>query len=228
MREPVKTTSDRSVTETVDAVSLRTRKKQRTRQEIVEAAAMLFAARGFDRVTVAEIARAADVSEQTVYNYFPTKEQLVFDEEAAFEARFVSMVRDRPESVSPLDAVRTEIHLFLDQLGKRKPSQHRAGGMPYLVATSPTIRRYWLALAERYAHAVSRTLSRESAGALPTATANVIGFSLLAPFVVVIDELGKALLNGDNIQATLASLRPQLDKALDIMAHGFSPRSTKS
>lgn len=60
-----------------DELGLRERKKQRTRELIAETARRLFSARGFDRVTVAEIARAAEVSEQTVFNYFPTKEDLV-------------------------------------------------------------------------------------------------------------------------------------------------------
>ena len=59
------------------AEGLRERKKQRTREDIAAAAMALFSARGFDDVTVADVARAADVSEKTVFNYFPTKEDLV-------------------------------------------------------------------------------------------------------------------------------------------------------
>ena len=59
-------------------LGLRERKKQQTRELIAETARRLFTERGFERVTVAEIARAAEVSEQTVFNYFPTKEELVF------------------------------------------------------------------------------------------------------------------------------------------------------
>jgi AcrR family transcriptional regulator len=58
---------------------LRERKKARTRQVIADAAARLFAERGYERVAVSDVARAAEVSEQTVYNYFQTKEQLVVD-----------------------------------------------------------------------------------------------------------------------------------------------------
>ena len=58
---------------------MRERKKARTRQVIADAAARLFAERGYRRVAVSDVAREAEVSEQTVYNYFQTKEQLVID-----------------------------------------------------------------------------------------------------------------------------------------------------
>ena len=66
----------------------------------------LFAERGFDRVTVAEVAAAADVSEKTVYNYFPTKEDLFFDEVPAREAALVAAIRGRLEGESILSALR--------------------------------------------------------------------------------------------------------------------------
>ena len=58
---------------------LRERKKARTRQAIADAAARLFAERGYEQVAVSDVAREAEVSEQTVYNYFQTKDQLVTD-----------------------------------------------------------------------------------------------------------------------------------------------------
>src|SRR5215218_1083577 len=75
---------------------LRERKKQRTRELIAETAHNLFVERGFDAVTVAEVARAADVSEATVFNYFPTKEDLFYSGMEAFEAELVEAVRTRP------------------------------------------------------------------------------------------------------------------------------------
>src|SRR5947209_6777944 len=66
----------------------------------------LFAKRGFDHVTVAEVAAAADVSEKTVYNYFPTKEDLFFDEVPAREAALVAAITGRREGVSILGALR--------------------------------------------------------------------------------------------------------------------------
>jgi AcrR family transcriptional regulator len=77
-------------------LGLRERKKQRTRQLIADTARRLFAERGFDAVPVAAVARAAEVSEATVFNYFPTKEDLVYQNMEAFEAELLAAVRNRP------------------------------------------------------------------------------------------------------------------------------------
>ena len=74
---------------------LRERKKEQTRQLIAETARRLFSERGFDRVTVAEIARTAEVSEQTVFNYFPTKEDLVYWRLQSFEDELLRTIRER-------------------------------------------------------------------------------------------------------------------------------------
>jgi AcrR family transcriptional regulator len=65
---------------------LRERKTRLTRQRISDTATAMFLERGFDAVTVAEVARACDVSEKTVFNYFPTKESLVLDQEEGWTA----------------------------------------------------------------------------------------------------------------------------------------------
>src|SRR6266496_5136190 len=85
---------------------LRERKKQQTRESIAETARRLFAERGFDDVTVAEVARAAAVSEGTVFNYFPTKEELFYSGMEVFEAKLVEAVRERPPGESVLAAFR--------------------------------------------------------------------------------------------------------------------------
>src|ERR687884_1248 len=87
-------------------MGLREFKKQRTRQAIAETAMRLFVQRGFDRVTVAEVADAAGVSEKTVFNYFPTKEDLFFDEVPAREAALVNAVRGRTPGQSVVAALR--------------------------------------------------------------------------------------------------------------------------
>lgn len=76
-------------------MGLRETKKQHTREVIAAAAMGLFVKRGFDHVTVAEIAAAAEVSEKTVFNYFPTKEDVFYDEAPARLAELVDAVRSR-------------------------------------------------------------------------------------------------------------------------------------
>ena len=76
---------------------LRERKKQQTREAIAETARALFVERGFEAVRVAEVAEAADVSQKTVFNYFPTKEDLVFWRLEAFEEEILGAVRERAD-----------------------------------------------------------------------------------------------------------------------------------
>jgi AcrR family transcriptional regulator len=77
-------------------------RRQETRASIVDAAAELFAERGFDAVSVMEIARRAGVVEKTVFNHFPVKEGLVFDADPPMRTALLDAVRRRPagESVS--------------------------------------------------------------------------------------------------------------------------------
>lgn len=89
----------------VDEGGLRERRKQRTRRLISETAWRLFADRGFEQVTVADVARAAEVAEATVFNYFRTKEALVFQGMEAFEAALLEAVRSREPGETPVSAL---------------------------------------------------------------------------------------------------------------------------
>ncbi|HET6171743.1 MAG TPA: TetR family transcriptional regulator [Gaiellales bacterium] len=86
------------------ATGLRERKKERTRQLIAETARSLFQQHGFEYVTVARVAATADVSEATVYNYFPTKEDLFYSGMEVFEARLIEAIRARPAGETALAA----------------------------------------------------------------------------------------------------------------------------
>jgi AcrR family transcriptional regulator len=92
------------VTSNTQQPGLRERKKQRTRELIADTARELFLERGFDAVTVAEVARAADVDTKTVYNYFPSKPELFYYRFQGFEQAMVNAVRDRKVGMSILAA----------------------------------------------------------------------------------------------------------------------------
>ena len=88
---------------------LRERKKARTRQAISDIATGMFMERGFEAVTVAEIAEAADVSVKTVFNYFGSKEELFLDREAEIFAAITGAIADRPEGRSITEALASQL-----------------------------------------------------------------------------------------------------------------------
>ncbi len=119
---------------------LRERKKRATRQRISNVASALFRERGFDQVSVAEVARAAEVSTMTVFNYFPRKEDLFLDRIPEAVAIFSAAVRDRAPGETPLAALR---RLALELLDQRHPLGGPDSGFPdfwEVVADSPALR----------------------------------------------------------------------------------------
>jgi AcrR family transcriptional regulator len=87
---------------------LRERRKQQTRQAISDTATAMFAARGFDQVTIAEVAEAAGVAKMTVTNYFARKEDLVFDRAEGIIRHLADVVTTRAPGESMLAAIRRD------------------------------------------------------------------------------------------------------------------------
>lgn len=85
---------------------LRERKKQQTRDTIARAALELFAERGYDETTLAEIAEAADVSPRTIFAYFESKEEILFCDAPAELDAFKTALEQRPEDATTIDALR--------------------------------------------------------------------------------------------------------------------------
>lgn len=88
-------------------IGLRQRQKLARRERILSVAIDLFVEHGFEAVRVVDIAQAAEVSPGTVYNYFPTKEDLVFGGSAAFEESLIDALTSRPPQMSLVQAFRT-------------------------------------------------------------------------------------------------------------------------
>ena len=90
------------------APGLRERRKRETRQAISDIATRMFVARGFDDVTIAQVADAAGVAKMTVTNYFPRKEDLVFDRAEAVERHLADVIAARSSGESMLAAIRRD------------------------------------------------------------------------------------------------------------------------
>lgn len=99
-------------------IGLRERKKRRMYQVVSDIAIGLFLEKGFDQVSVAEVAAAAEISKPTLFRYFPAKEDLVLHRFADHEDEAARVVAEREEGQSPVDALRAG---FLDGLARRDP-----------------------------------------------------------------------------------------------------------
>jgi AcrR family transcriptional regulator len=98
-----------------EQAGLRARKKERTRDAIADAAISLFLARGFDEVSVSDIAATAEVSKPTLFRYFATKEDLVLHRFADHNGEAARVVRDRPPDTAPLTALHRHFRDGLDR-----------------------------------------------------------------------------------------------------------------
>jgi AcrR family transcriptional regulator len=95
-----------SLETTPTKLGLRERKKQQTRETIARAALRLFAERGYDETTLAEIAEAADVSPRTIFAYYESKEDILFCEEPSYFDWLKRKLDERPEGATTADALR--------------------------------------------------------------------------------------------------------------------------
>jgi AcrR family transcriptional regulator len=202
---------------------LRERKKARTRQVIADAAARLFAERGYERVAVSDVAREADVSEQTVYNYFETKEQLVTDRDELVQEELGRLIRSRAAGTTPAAAVREFVLDSVEGL-RRIPAEQWRGEIGYLAAISPAVHRIVLEMSDRQADAVA-TAIRETSDVTPE-IAKLQGIALASVFQILISEAGRRTREGQSQDQIADELRPAIEAIIDELDRWFRPRAT--
>jgi AcrR family transcriptional regulator len=171
---------------------LRARKKAATRRHISDVATRLFAQRGFDAVTVEEVARAADVSKMTVFNYFPRKEDLVLDR----EDELLALVRGAASRGIP--GLRG---LFLDLAVAGHPILGAVGGAPAfwaLVSSSPALVARWWAMLGAVEDAIAAALPG------PRDEAAVVAAMITGVWRAVSNEGLRRIRAGDDVGAIRA------------------------
>jgi AcrR family transcriptional regulator len=191
---------------------LRDLKKARTRRLIADTAARLFAERGYERVAVSDVAREAEVAEQTVYNYFPTKERLVTDREEQVQDRLCDLIRSRPPGVTPAAAIRGFVLEAVDGIRAIPPEIWR-GELGYLAAISPAVHRLVLELTDRQAAALATAISDTTAVA--PEVARLQGIALAAVFQIIITDAGQRARDGRSQAEIADELRPMVENILD-------------
>jgi len=203
----------------VASPGLRERKKARTRRLIADTAGRLFAERGYEHVAVTDVAREAEVAEQTVYNYFPTKEQLVTDREQQIQDRLCDLIRSRLPGVTPAAAVRDFV--LESVAGIRSiPEDLWRGELGYLAAISPAVHRLVLELADRQAAALAEVISDTTGG--PPEVARLQGIALAGVFQIIISEAGRRTREGQSQPEIADELYPVVGRLLDELDRWFS------
>lgn len=197
-------------------VGLRQLKKQQTRQAIYEAARRLFAERGFDRITVAEVAREANVSEVTVFNYFPTKEDLFYGGMHFFEEELLEAVRQRKPGESALRAIRRRL---LDSVeGLRSKERFVAiKKANETFAASPSLAARERQIVDRY----TRELAELMDGPEPDVEAVAVATALMGAHRAVVDHVRRRVQAGARGDALADDARTQIRRAFGRLERGL-------
>ena len=212
------------------AMGLRELKKQQTRQLIADTAWRLFADRGFDRVTVAQVAREAQVAEATVFNYFPTKEDLFYHRLEAFEAGLVEAVAAREAGEPALAAVRRYLlesgGLLTEAAAGDADAVARLRTVNRVIAASP-------ALQAREQQAIARSTNRlaellaTDTGAADDVTARTAANALLGVQRALVGHVRRRVLADDQPARLADDVRDLGRRAFTLLEQGLGVYAAK-
>jgi AcrR family transcriptional regulator len=205
---------------------LRERKKQRTRRLIRDTAVRLFMERGFDQVTIVEIAREADVSEATVFNHFPTKEDLVYGQMETFEQELLGAVRNRPTGESALAAYADFVFSIRGLMTEQQGAEQIAA-WARLVLDSPALvsREH-----ELFAHntaALAHLLAEETRARPDDLTPWIAAHALVGMHRSLLDYVRRQALAGRTNPSLARSIRRQGERAVAQLERGFGEYAIK-
>jgi AcrR family transcriptional regulator len=202
---------------------LRERKKQRTHQAISEAAISLFLRFGFDQVSVAQIADAAEVSKRTLFKYFPSKEDLVLDRFVDHVDEYATVVAGRAPDQSPLAALRAWV---LTGLAEREPTtglndDPNVLTFYRLVLDTPSVASRMRDYTQRGVDALAEAL-RTANPAEDELTAQLAATQLVAVLQALAGANWLALLNGASADEHHPEATRAAERAFALLENGIS------
>ena len=204
------------------AAGLRERKKQQTRELIAETARRLFAERGFERVTVAEIARAADVSDQTVFNYFPTKEELVYWRLGSFEEELLSTIRERDPGESILAAFGRFLLAQRGLLGQSDPeAREHLVAVSRMIEESSALRAREQQIFAAYTDSLAALIREERGAAADDIAPWVAANALMGVHRALVGYARRRVVEGARQPQLARDVRDQAERALALLEGGL-------
>ncbi|HET9960390.1 MAG TPA: TetR/AcrR family transcriptional regulator [Polyangiaceae bacterium] len=206
---------------------LRERKKAKTRLAISRIATELFNERGFEAVTVAEIAAAAEVSVATIFNYFETKEDLFFDREGEVIAAHRRFVREREPGESIPGALHRAFRAAID--GDTLSHLVASGGrFVRTLETSPSLRARARFALEKTEAALTEAISEATRVAKGDPTPRAVAAMILAIERVLMEDARAAVLRGDSPAKMKRGLRRTCDRAFELLDSGVRDYGRKA
>jgi AcrR family transcriptional regulator len=213
----------------VTELGLRDRKKQRTRQLLAETARRLFTEQGFEQVSVAQIAAAAEVSVATVFNYFPTKEDLVYSGLETFEQQMLDAIRERPRGQ---DIITAFSEFILEPRGllaaQDDASARQLVAVSRMIAASPALLAREQQVLARYTDALARVITQETRAAVGDVRAQVVANALIGVHRALIAHVREQLRAGTIDRWRIArDVRKRGKAALSLLAGGVGDYGAK-
>jgi AcrR family transcriptional regulator len=202
---------------------LRESKKRETRQRISDVATQLFFARGFDAVTVEEIAAAANVSKMTVFNYFARKEDLLLDREEEVTLLLHGALRDRSTGESTIHALRRLVVTLGEQKHPFARIDSQTAGWWRVVAASPSLKARLREIADQTVEALAVAL----AGPEPDGLARLVAGMVVLAWRTAYAEALRVLERGGSAKKANAAFIALIERgfaAAQGMAASASPR----
>jgi AcrR family transcriptional regulator len=212
-------------------MGLRERKKEQTRQLIAETAWRLFADRGFDRVTVAEVAREAQVAVATVFNYFPTKEDLFYSRLEAFGQHLVDAVAGRPAGEPVLAAFRRALMATGGLLAQIEAGDlqalERLRTMNRVIAASPALQAREQRAINRIAAALADLAAADTGAPPDDVEAQVAANALLGVQRALVDYTRRRVLADEEPARIAADVRDLARRAFALLEGGLGHYAPK-
>jgi AcrR family transcriptional regulator len=209
-------------------LGLRERKKEQTRQHIAETARRLFSERGFERVTVAEIARVAEVSEQTVFNYFPTKEDLVYWRLQSFEDELLATIRERAPGEPALAAFRRFLLAQRGQLGKPdEEARRQLTALTRMITESPALLAREEQIFGGYTASLATLLAEETSAGPADVRPWVAANAMMGVHRALVHHARRRVVEGVRHSRLAAEVRARAEEALALLEEGLERYAIK-
>jgi AcrR family transcriptional regulator len=205
---------------------LRERKKQRTRDLIAGTALQLFLEHGFDAVTIADVARAADVDVKTIYNYFPSKPDLVYQRLEAFGDELLDAMRERAPGESVLDAFSRFLLVAQGFLGDEEATQ-RLRAVTEMIVASPALLAHEEQVYARFTAALAQVLAQETGARPADVTPFVVAHALIGLHRSLVAYVRAGTLGGRPNASLARGVRVQAKKAVAALQKGLDRYGVK-